>query len=168
LFPVIVIVILAILALTFGVELAQNLGKKKAKASPTATAAPTKEIKVATVDDFDPLGNKNENHKDVDLAIDGDSLTKWSTVGYTTQDVGGKGGVGLLFDLGSSVAIGTVRIQTDQPGWVAEIRVSDTQGTRPSDYRTIDTFTAALPRKDEPMPRGTRARYVLLWITSPP
>lgn len=165
LFPVIIIVVLAILALTFGVEFAQNLGKKKVTPKTSKSVAATAEMKVANIMDFDPLGNRNENHAEVGLAIDGDPLTKWSTVGYTTQNVGGKGGVGLLFDLGSSVSIGSIRIQSDQPGWVAEIRTADVQGTKPADYKTIDTFTA-LSRKDEPMPPHTRARYVLLWITS--
>jgi len=164
--PVIIVVVLAVLALTLGVEFAQNLGKKKSP-SPTATAAaPTGEITPVSVKDFDPLGNHREHPEQAKFAIDGSPVTKWSTEDYAKPNLGGKAGVGLLFDLGSVKSISTVEIQTAIPGWQADIRVSDTEGARPNDYQTVaPAITVATNDGRYPLRSGTRGRYVLLWIT---
>ena len=163
--PVIVVVVLAVLAITFGVELANNLGNKK-KASPTVSSTasvPTLEIRSAK--DFDPKGNRSENPQQVPDAYDGDQASSWSTLDYATADVGGKRGVGLLFDLGSTVTIGRVQLQTSLPGWTAEIRIADQEGTTATDYRVVKTITAGTGITTVMLPAQTRARYVLLWIT---
>lgn len=164
--PVIVVVVLAILAITLGVELANNLGSKK-KASPTSSStASTNALEIKSAHDFDPRpGNGSENPQHVPDAYDGDPASSWSTLDYSTPDVGGKRGVGLLFDLGGTVAIGRVQLQTSLPGWDAQIRVGDESGTTAVDFNVVKTITAGTGVQTVMLPGGTRARYVLLWIT---
>jgi serine/threonine protein kinase len=164
--PVIVVVVLAILAITLGVEVANNLGNKK-KASPTASStASIATVAIKSAHDFDPRpGNGSENPQQVPDAYDGDQASSWSTLDYSTPDVGGKRGVGLVFDLGSVVQIGRVQLQTSIPGWDAEIRVADQDGTTAADFTVVKTITAGTGITTVTLPGGTRARYVLLWIT---
>jgi serine/threonine protein kinase len=83
---------------------------------PGATASPAT-TPVATggsivgVSSFDPDGNpKVENEELAPLAIDGDPGTAWQTVCYGDRYLGGKGGVGLVADLGSA-RTGTLTVQ---------------------------------------------------------
>jgi hypothetical protein len=165
--PVIVVVGLAIAALTVGVELAHNLGSKKASPTPTTSVTtPGKAITVADARDFDPLGNHTEHPAQAKLAIDGSQLTRWSTEDYKTADLGGKPGVGLLFDLGAVRSLASVQIQTSLIGWQADIRVADTPGSRPDDFTTISSgVTIGSNNGTYSLKAGTRGRYVLLWIT---
>ncbi|MGZ4140861.1 MAG: serine/threonine protein kinase [Actinomycetota bacterium] len=164
--PVIVIVGLAIAALTVGVQVASHFSKNKASPKPTTSArAPTNALAVSSVRDFDPLGNGKEHPDQARLAIDGSQLTKWSTEDYKTANLGGKKGVGLLFDLGSRQAIGSVQIQSSLTGWSADVRVADTEGTDPASYVTVATVSVTSNDVTFSLKSGTSARYVLLWIT---
>ena len=164
--PVIVVVVLAILAITLGVELANNLGNKK-KASPTTSStASATPIEIVSAHSFDPPpGNGSENPQLVPDAYDGDQASAWSTVDYSTADVGGKKGVGLVFDFGRAVSIGRLQLQTSLPGWTAEIRTSNQDGTRASDFTLVKAITAGTGVQTVMLPSQTQARYVLLWIT---
>jgi serine/threonine protein kinase len=165
--PVVVVVVLAILAITLGVEIANNLGSKK-KAAPTpSTTASAAALEIKGARDFDPppRGNGSENPQQVPDAYDGDPVSAWSTLDYATPDVGGKKGVGLVFDLGSVVTIGRLQLQTSLPGWDAEIRVADVEGAAATDYRLVKSITAGTGVQTVMLPAQTRARYVLLWIT---
>ncbi|MGZ4206243.1 MAG: hypothetical protein ACXVES_13505, partial [Actinomycetota bacterium] len=84
---------------------------------------------------------------------------------YKTANLGGKKGVGLLFDLGSRQAIGSVQIQSSLTGWSADVRVADTEGTDPASYVTVATVSVTSNDVTFSLKRGTSARYVLLWIT---
>jgi len=165
--PVIIVIALAIAAVTFGVEFAQNLGKKP-KATPTQSAgAAGAIIKIRSARDFDPPpGNGSENPSQVQNAYDGNPASTWPTLDYSTANVGGKRGVGLLFDLGRAVAIAKIQIQTSLPGWSAEIRVADQDGSTAKAFSRITTLTAGSDLTTVTLPAGTRARFVLLWITT--
>lgn len=165
--PVIIVIALAIAALTFGVEFARNLGAKpKATTTKSATAAGTLiPIKNARAFDPPPAGNGTENDGQVQNAYDGDAASTWSTLDYSKADVGGKKGVGLLFDLGQVVPIAKIQLQTSLPGWRAEIRVADQEGSTAKAFPRITTVTAGSGVTSVMLPAGTRARYVLLWIT---
>ena len=163
--PVIIVVVLAILALTLGVEFANNLGKKKAQPSSSASAQAAA-LEITGARDFDPRpGNGSENPQQVPDAYDGDQASAWSTLDYATADVGGKKGVGLIFDLGKVEAIGRLQLQTSLPGWDAEIRVANQQGSAATDFRLVKPIIAGSGVQTVMLPAGTSARYVLLWIT---
>lgn len=165
--PAIVIVGLGIAALTFGVKFATDLARDRDRPSPTATATSTAGEPLAIVDvtDFDPAGNGEEHADRLDEAIDDDPESSWATVGYSSEDVGGKPGVGIIFDLGSVKQVGRAMISTGFPGWEAEIRVADDIGEEPGDFTAIATFTATEGTTTVSLPASARARYVLVWVT---
>ena len=167
LLPVIIVIALAVAALTFGVEFAGRLNKKP-KAAPTqSVAAAGTVIPIKNARDFDPPpGNGTENPAQVQNSYDGDAASTWSTFDYATADVGGKKGVGLVFDLGRVSTIARIQLQTSLPGWRAEIRVADQEGTTARDYRRITTLLAGSGVTTVTLAAGTKARYVLLWITT--
>jgi len=162
--PVALIVALAAVAGTVGVQIARNLARTP---SPEASATPTSGpiITIADASDFDPPpGNSAEHPEHVGRAIDGDPRTSWATLGYRVASMSPKKGVGLLFDLGAARAISSVRVESTLPGWSAEIRTSNVAGTSADDFRVVTSFTAG-SETPVALRAGTRARYVLLWIT---
>jgi hypothetical protein len=153
---------------TFGVEFAQNIGKKP-KVQPTQSGgAAGSVIPIKSAHDFDPppVGNGSENPGQVQNAYDGDPASTWSTLDYKTADVGGKKGVGLVVDLGRVVTIAQLQLQTSLPGWQAEIRVADQDGAAAADFRSVKPLTSGSGLTTVKLPAGTKARYVLLWITT--
>jgi eukaryotic-like serine/threonine-protein kinase len=68
-------------------------------------------VEVQSVVDFDPQGTGGEHPDEVDLAIDGDPATAWTTENYDDSlELLGKDGVGLVFDLGDA-EVGGVEVQ---------------------------------------------------------
>ncbi|MBI4728242.1 MAG: protein kinase [Acidobacteria bacterium] len=161
--PVAFILALAAVAIVLGTKIPADLGRSRPPRSHAPSAAP---LAVASVADFDPPpGNGEENPRIAADAADGNPLTSWKTVGYRSADLGGgKHGVGLVFDLGAPRALARIRVRSTLPGWAAEWRAADSDGTRVADYRLIGSFTAS---EDTivPLPRAPRGRYFLLWIT---
>ena len=158
--PVLLVIGLGIVAITLGVRTVISKGGGTSAPVPTPSATA---FAVGSVKDFDPLGNGEEHHNQVGFVIDGKD-TAWSTVGYATVDLGGKKGVGLLFDLGETRAVGRISVRTPGPGWQAEWRTSDTEGGKPDDYSIAQKFTA-MAEPDVVLGTPVRARYWLLWIT---
>ena len=79
---------------------------------PTTSAPPTSAVTqssatavvgISTVRPFDPDPGDGQERNDIAaLAIDGKSTTAWTTVCYGDRYLGGKGGVGLIADLGAN------------------------------------------------------------------
>ena len=66
--------------------------------------------KIVNVTTYDPEGDDGqENDALVSRAIDGDPATMWSTLCYGSRTLGGKGGVGVVADLGEA-SIGTFSV----------------------------------------------------------
>jgi eukaryotic-like serine/threonine-protein kinase len=87
---------------------------------PTSAAAPIGSAGIVAVTTYDPDGSDGvENDELVGLAHDGDPGTAWTTVCYRDRYLGGKGGVGLVADLGApatgtfavSIASGPYQVQ---------------------------------------------------------
>jgi hypothetical protein len=131
------------------------------KASPSASGTP---IKVQAVHDFDPFGDGAEHSKDAERAADGNDTTAWFTLQYKTAGVGGKKGVGLVFDLGSSSRVGSMTIASTLAGWRAEIRMADEDGDSPDDFRVVKNLVAGTNTTVE-LDQPTSGRYWLIWIT---
>jgi hypothetical protein len=124
-------------------------------------------IPVVGADLFDPGGDgEAENPERVELALDGDPATSWSTFTYRGSPAFGnlKDGVGLLLDLGGAREVAGVELTSDTPGANVEIRVGERAGTE------LDAFTPAADGTiegttrfafDEPATAG----FVLVWIT---
>lgn len=162
--PVAFIIALAAAAIVLGTRIPFDTASSGPRPSTSPTVQPAV-LAVASIHDYDPLGNDEENPDLAGDAADGDPLTAWSTVGYKTANLGGgKKGVGLVFDLGASRTVGRIRVQSSLPGWQAEWRVAAADGAAPGDFTTVASFNA---EKDATVaiPAPATGRYFLLWIT---
>ena len=119
-------------------------------------------VQVQAVADFDPYGDLTEHPESVAAATDRDVTTFWTTEEYRSFD---KDGVGIMLDAGSRVALSSIVLVTDAPGFTAMILADndrngdfvDVSGEQEVGRRTtfdVDT-------------RGERFRYYVVWITDP-
>jgi hypothetical protein len=134
-----------------------------ATTAPPATTTPPKPVatplRVNAVAAYDPFGDDHENDDEVGRATDGDRATYWSTERYSSWF---KDGVGLVVDAGRPVRLATLRLQSETPGFTAEIQA----GTRPEGpftriVRGRKIGASTVVRVGGKSPR----RYVLIWIT---
>jgi hypothetical protein len=123
-------------------------------------------LRIVSASAYDPEGDQEENSDLVDLAIDRNTTTAWTTERYNSPQLGGlKPGVGLLLDLGRSREIGSVRIVTTLPDWRFELRGSE-EGTSFSRLRGADGLTSFVAGGDTSVElKPVAVRYVLVWIT---
>jgi hypothetical protein len=69
-------------------------------------------IESQSVSDFDPQGDGTEHADEVNLAVDGDPSTAWTTEDYQDPlSALGKDGVGLVLDLGEAVEVASIEVQ---------------------------------------------------------
>ena len=135
----------------------------------TTSTLPAVPLAVTQVDDVDPSpGDGRENPDEVGNVADDDPATTWSTESYVTQDLGGKGAVGLQFTLDAVHPVSALEVDVEEGPWNASLYLSDTP------FKTVPDGTPATTGTDlgttarlEVAP-PTAARYVLLWITSVP
>jgi serine/threonine-protein kinase len=118
-------------------------------------------VRIEAISDFDPQGdNQSEHPESVAAATDGDLASFWTTEEYRSF---AKEGVGVIFDVGSRVALSRIVVVTDTPGFTALIAAADdpeedfvdVAGEQQTSRRTtfdVDT-------------RGESYRYYLVWIT---
>jgi eukaryotic-like serine/threonine-protein kinase len=117
---------------------------------------------------YDPHGDGHENDDQVSNATDGNLTTSWETENYRGSPTFGnlKDGVGIVFDARRPVKLGALTVQSDTPGFTAEVQAGDSptgpQFTPVSGSQTVarrTTFQLDVP---------TQHRYYLLWITRLP
>jgi serine/threonine-protein kinase len=119
-------------------------------------------VQVQAIADFDPKGDLTEHPESVAAATDRETTTFWMTEEYRSFD---KDGVGIMLDAGSRVALSSIVLVTDTPGFTAMILADndrngdfvDVSGEQEVGRRTtfdVDT-------------RGERFRYYVVWITDP-
>jgi eukaryotic-like serine/threonine-protein kinase len=132
--------------------------------------------------DYNPFGTGPENRDQVNLAVDADPNTAWSTAHYYEENLKKPGGtgVGLYLDAAPGVIARQIELQTPTPGFAVQI------------YAT-DHFDSSLPYGDstplaargwqgpfgadesvhshERIPldtSGRRFRFYLIWLTTLP
>lgn len=139
---------------------------------------PVKPSQVRVVDP--PEGDRTELGG-VELVVDGDESTGWSTdTYYARPDFGGlKPGMGILIDLGETTAVGAVKIVVNASGASAELRTgpSDPGNTSAGDDTIAREFTTVgKPLEKAPgtvivlsVPEEQQdLRYVLVWFSQLP
>ncbi len=79
----------------------------------------------------------------------------------------GKGGVGLVFDLGEAAEVGSVEIATSTPGIAIEIRAG---GSAPETAEDLDVVTrlSEAEATEQAAFAPVEARYWLVWVTELP
>jgi eukaryotic-like serine/threonine-protein kinase len=117
------------------------------------------------VTDYDPQGNGREHSATAVAATDGNSSTSWYTETYATRSFGGlKDGLGLVLDAGGPVALRSLTVVTETPGFRAVIRAGDSA----SGPFTDDSATETVGPTTSFTLAGATARYYVLWITELP
>ncbi len=147
------------------VEVLTETGEVVAFAAPGGIPG---EIVPVSAIDFDPQGDGGEMPELVPNAIDERSDTAWMTETYYAADLGGKGGTGLVLDLGESLPVSAVRLELVGSGSSVKVLVA------PEPYRKTSKWTPLAGAEgigtaiDLRAPRPLVGRYVLVWFTQLP
>lgn len=133
------------------------------------------EIELASATDFDPEGDSQEHPTEVELPLDGDPGTAWSTETYDAAPViadatgGEKTGVGLVVEASEPFTSATLEIGTDAPGFSGEIYAAP-PGNPPADLAgwgdPVAEFNAAEDRNSVTLELDDEAQSILIWITT--
>lgn len=129
--------------------------------SPSATAPALRAVAA-----YDPHGDGSEHDERLAYATDGDPSTYWETEHYSSSGFGNlKPGVGLIMDAGRPVELEELELQSDTPGFTAEIEAG---GAEQGPFSPVaapriveDSTSFAL---EVPSPR----RYYVVWIARLP
>lgn len=127
---------------------------------------------------FDPRGKDSlgreqgllgtEREKLAPLAIDGDLVSAWLTKKYPSRNVGKKGGVGVIVDLGESASVQGVSLGLVGYGTDVQVRVSEDLQDDPDLWTKLVSIENAGPNIELRAPRPVTGRYVLIWLTGLP
>ena len=136
-------------------------GKKKGTVTPVTHA-----VRLTGAGTYDPPpGDGHEHNEFVERAVDHDPATYWQTETYQDFSSTGKKGVGLVLNAGNaSASITRVTVQTDTPGFNAQLLTGTTFGrfhavTADEQIQNGTTFEVG---------KGTIRPYLVLWLTSLP
>jgi tRNA A-37 threonylcarbamoyl transferase component Bud32 len=111
---------------------------------------------------YDPYGDGIEHDADAPKATDGNVLTYWTTEDYNSGLEGvKKAGVGLVLDATSVVQLSRITVVTDTPGFTAEIRATNIQGT-PGQKVSDSLVVGRTTKFDIKVP--TPKRFYVVWI----
>ncbi|MFA7323061.1 MAG: hypothetical protein WC005_01755 [Candidatus Nanopelagicales bacterium] len=147
----------------------------QAPIEPTATAVPSVRLPVVAVTSFDPFGDDNgdgaadgssgrEHQGIAALAVDRQSTTTWKSQRYASADADGKGGVGLILDLGQSHLVSAVRVRFDGLGTSVRIGVADTVLDDPAQWPLLTQAPAGRASVTLRAARPLAGQYVLVWF----
>jgi eukaryotic-like serine/threonine-protein kinase len=147
--------ILAVAAIFVGLL---TLGNNKEDNVPVGAA-----LSISGVTAYDPYGDNNSEHDaEAPYATDGDRKTYWTTEDYNSGLEHVKQGVGVVLDAHSPVEVSRITVQTDTPGFTAEIRATNIQGgttTSVSDKKVVSRTTRFDIHQSAPK------RFYVVWIT---
>lgn len=132
------------------------------------TGLPGEIVPVAATD-FDPQGSdRAEMPELVPNAIDERSDTAWTTDTYYEADLDGKGGTGLLLDLGESLPVSAVRLELLGSGSSVKVLISAEPFKKISKWTQLASAEGIGTAIDLRAPRPVVGRYVLVWFTQLP
>src|SRR5205823_8634979 len=128
--------------------------------SPPAHAAA---ISLRGVGAYDPPpGDGGEHNDKAPLATDGNPQTFWYTESYhSTLASLGKRGIGIVLAANAPKVVSRIALETDTPGFAAEIQASDSPDTG---FQT-DSRSQTVGQRTTFDLEGAKARYYLVWIT---
>ncbi|MGW4382079.1 serine/threonine protein kinase [Kitasatospora sp. NPDC004531] len=139
-----------------------------------APAATGEKLPITAVSPFNAFGDTNEHPSEIPNATDGNPATAWTTQRYNDQFGSYRPGTGLLIDLGSARAVGSVDLQfigdskvelKAAPAGTATAPSADESGFR-SLGASIATGSGTKVTLKPASPVTTR--YLLVWLTGIP
>jgi hypothetical protein len=136
-------------------------------------------VPIVSVRSYDPFSDDDlngkpdkrkgrENEESAALAIDIDPATEWVSETYATADADGKGGVGLIADLGQPMNINSVRLNLRGYGTSVQVKVADEIQKDPELWTPFVDVAKVGPEIEVRSPRPVRGQYVLVWLDSLP
>ena len=136
-------------------------------------------LPIDAVRSFDPFGDDDsngkpdrrrgiENEEAAPNAIDGDETTAWTSETYGSADASGKGGVGIILDLGGEQPVRAVDLRFTEAGSAVEVRIADEILRDPALWSLLAKAPAGEPAITLRAPRPLTGRYVLLWFPELP
>lgn len=155
-------------------------------AGPTQAASPAGEAAypIALAQSFDPFVDANGNGRPdrrkgregedlVPFLTDLDPLTEWATDTYRSSDADGKGGVGVILDLGRSVPIRSVALDFGEAGSGVQVRVLDSPSLSqvewdPQRWALLASAPPGAAQIELRAPRPVTGRFVLIWLDELP
>lgn len=144
---------------------------KTASPSPLAISgndAPAGTFIPVDVSSFDPFNLEQGSKSDPKLATDGSDLTQWTTGKYSTYDLDGNRGTGIVLDLGSARSVSAVSLKLVGNGSSVQVRLSSTMLKDPAKWTELARAVGAANEIDLRAPRPVVGQYVLLWFTGLP
>lgn len=170
-----------VLAIVVAIVFAFNLGRgslpdtEEASQTTAPSESPEAEptpVPIASVSDFDPTGDGQENPESAPLAADGRAGTAWTTVTYFDPLPLQKEGVGLLVDLGEPVEVADVGLRLGGTPTSVELLVpreaSNSAPTGLEELRRVarvkDAGEAARLDPEEPV----TTEFLVVWLTDLP
>ena len=122
-----------------------------------------KALQLKAVTAYDPQGTgaPGEHNSIAYKATDGDESTYWNTESYRDAPSLGKDGVGLVLDAGSSLRLRSITIDTQTPGFIAEIKA----GSSPSDFPATVSSSQTVANGTTFTTDSGKHRYYEIWIT---
>jgi hypothetical protein len=114
------------------------------------------------------------------FVVDDDKDTAWDTAGYKQANFGGKGGMGVLINLGEQRTLSEVRVDASARGVTMDVRtgLADPGDTSSGDKKVVETFkpvTDGGPEKSDGtksvfvgFDADTKYQYVLVWLSNLP
>ncbi len=136
------------------------------KVTQKLTGSPsTHSVRLGGVSAYDPPPGDGKEHDDMARnATDGRSSSYWETQSYGSQSFGGlKPGVGLVLDAPSPVALRSLTVTSDTPGFVAVVKA----GNSPETAQPVSSSQTVGTKTTFDLHGGTAQVYVL-WITQLP
>lgn len=141
----------------------------------TPPTSPGAVIAALSATSFDPFGDGNrdgindgtagrEHERQAPRAVDGNPATSWNSIRYETADANGKGGVGLVIDLGSSQPVQSVALTLGNEGAEVRVGVSDSQLAAPNAWPVLARARADAKQVSLSSAQAIDGRYVLVWF----
>jgi eukaryotic-like serine/threonine-protein kinase len=148
--------LVALAAVVIGLLAVRDRGGKP-KAVPVSTP-----IHVQGISGYDPYGDTEHDSK-AGLATDRNRTTFWNTEHYNSFD---KPGVGLLVDAGHAVSPHGITVDTDTPGFIAEIQAGNDRSG--GDFHRVSSSQKISGETTFELDLHQPQRYFVVWITKLP
>ena len=121
---------------------------------------------VTGVTSYDPFSSdKAEHSEDAPKITDGNEGTYWTTQQYNDAPSLDKPGVGVVVDAGKVVQLSRIVLDTDTPGFTAEIEATNVEGGTPT---PVSATTTVGRRTSFELHPTAPMRYYVIWITKLP
>lgn len=127
----------------------------------SATPVPVSGVTVYDVSSADDP----DNAEDVELTVDGDPSTTWSTDNYFQPFPALKEGLGVMLDLDEPVAVGMLVVGSPSQGTQIEVRAAPSPDAALGETAVVGGATLQEGRTTVPVRLHEPAQYVLVWIT---